>query len=140
MCRVGALNGAAYEWAHHHPLMVKAGVSEEGAETVRTAARGEGGEGGGLSKELWVLLRFCDAVTDMKVDDAIFQEMKDVCGGDEKTVLELSMSFAPGTHREEYVLTEVLSYDDYFVQCCVPLSQGVGCARDATRRSGKGCH
>lgn len=105
MSRVGALNGAAYEWAHHCPLMVKAGVSEEGAETVRTAARGEPGEGRGLSKELWVLLRFCDAVTDMKVDDAIFKEMQDVVGGDEKTMLELSASIK--TMNARWMLTKV---------------------------------
>lgn len=90
MCRVGALNGAAYEWAHHYPLMLKAGVSEEGGETVRTAARGEKGEGKGLSGELWTVLRYCDAVTDLKVDDAIFGEVKDVLGGNEQTTLELS--------------------------------------------------
>ena len=91
MSRVGALNGAAYEWMHHCPLMKKAGVSEEGAETVRTAARGEKGEGGGLSRELWVVLRYCDAVTDLKVDDALFGEVKEVLGGDERMCLELSM-------------------------------------------------
>lgn len=92
MSRVGALNGAAYEWAHHHPLMVKAGVSEEGAETVRTAKRGEKGGGGGLNDELWVVLRYCDAVTDLQVDDGIFNEVKGVLGGDERKCVELSES------------------------------------------------
>jgi hypothetical protein len=78
MSRVGALTGAAYEWMHHCPLMKQAGVSEEGAETVRTAARGQKGEGGGLSKELWVVLRYSDAVTDLKVDDELFNEVKGI--------------------------------------------------------------
>ena len=91
MSRVGALNGAAYEWAHHCPLMVKAGVSEEGAETVRTAARGVNGEGKGLTEDMWTVMRYCDAVSDLKVDDKIFGEVKDVFGGDEKKCLELSM-------------------------------------------------
>ncbi|KAF2093858.1 hypothetical protein NA57DRAFT_80858 [Rhizodiscina lignyota] len=92
MCRVGAINGAAYEWAHHCPLMIKAGVSEEGAETVRTAARGEAGEGRGLTKEQWTVLRYCDAVSDLKVDDKIFSEMKDLFEGDDKKCLELTMT------------------------------------------------
>jgi alkylhydroperoxidase family enzyme len=93
MCRVGAINGAAYEWAHHEPLMRKAGVSEEGAETVRTAERGRvGKEGeGGLSGRLWVVMAYCDAVTDMVVDDGGFERVKGVLGGDERAVLELSM-------------------------------------------------
>jgi alkylhydroperoxidase family enzyme len=83
MCRVGAINGAAYEWAHHEPLMRKAGVSEEGAETVRTAERGRvGKEGeGGLSGRLWVVMAYCDAVTDMVVDDGGFERVKGVLGG-----------------------------------------------------------
>jgi alkylhydroperoxidase family enzyme len=48
-CRVGALNGAAFEWMHHMPLLKKAGVSDEGIERVRTAEagrQGRDGEGG----------------------------------------------------------------------------------------------
>lgn len=55
MCRVGALNGAAFEWMHHAPLFQRAGVSDEGIETVRKAAaagrRGRDGEGG-LEREV----------------------------------------------------------------------------------------
>lgn len=92
MCRVGALNKAAYEWAHHEPLMRKAGVSEEGSETVRTAERGKVGRDGegGLNGRLWAVMRYCDAVTDMVVDDGIFESVREVLGG-EREVVELSM-------------------------------------------------
>jgi alkylhydroperoxidase family enzyme len=95
MCRVAALNGAAYEWVHHAPLLVKAGVSEEGLETVRKAKAGErGGEGhGGLTERLWKALRYTDAMTkQVHVPDAIFQDLKTVL--DDREIVELSR-FAP---------------------------------------------
>jgi hypothetical protein len=60
---------------------------------VRTAERGRvGKEGeGGLSGRLWVVMAYCDAVTDMVVDDGGFERVKGVLGGDERAVLELSM-------------------------------------------------
>lgn len=93
MARVGALNGAAYEWMHHCPLMKKAGISNEGAETVRTAERGEKGAGSGLTQQEWVILRYSDAVTDLEVDDSIFEEVKGVFDGNEKQCMELSECF-----------------------------------------------
>lgn len=92
MARVGALNGAAYEWMHHCPLMKAAGISDEGAESVRVAKRGGSvGEEGGLTKEQWIVLRYCDQVTDLGVEDGLFKEvLEQVCGGDEKMCLELS--------------------------------------------------
>src|SRR6201992_3412218 len=70
MCRVGALNGAAFEWMHHAPLLHKAGVSEEGVETVRTAQLkrvGKDGEGG-LNNVQWTVMRYTDEMTkDVKV-------------------------------------------------------------------------
>jgi alkylhydroperoxidase family enzyme len=63
MCRVGALNGAAFEWMHHMPLLKKAGVSDEGIETVRTAEAGRHGRDGegGLSGRMWnVMLCRCN--------------------------------------------------------------------------------
>jgi alkylhydroperoxidase family enzyme len=43
MCRVGALNGAAFEWMHHIPLLKKAGITGEGIETAQTAKVGREG-------------------------------------------------------------------------------------------------
>lgn len=79
MCRVAALNSAAVEWNEHAPLLKKGGVSDEGIETVRTAASGrKGSDGeGGLSTRMWDLMRYVDAVTkDIKVSDQVFEAMK----------------------------------------------------------------
>jgi alkylhydroperoxidase family enzyme len=77
MCRVGALNGAAFEWMHHMPLLEKAGVGDEGIEMVRTAE--------GMRVEWEVVegyaVRGCDDVF-----EAVRDELKD-----ERQVVELSM-------------------------------------------------
>jgi alkylhydroperoxidase family enzyme len=79
MCRVGALNGAAFLWMHHAPLLEKAGVSAEGVETVRTILPGYVGTDGekGLSREYWTVLRFVDCMTqDIKVPDDVFEAVQ----------------------------------------------------------------
>ncbi|KAJ4323714.1 hypothetical protein N0V84_004189 [Fusarium piperis] len=79
MSRVGVLTGAAVEWNAHAPLLKKAGVTDEGVETVRTAAPGrKGSDGeGGLSARLWDLMRYVDAVTkDVNVSDEVFEAMR----------------------------------------------------------------
>lgn len=79
MSRVGVLTGAAVEWNAHAPLLKKAGVTDEGIETVRTATpgqRGSDGEGG-LSARMWDLMCYVDAVTkDVNVSDEIFEAMR----------------------------------------------------------------
>jgi alkylhydroperoxidase family enzyme len=93
MCRVGALNGAAFEWMHHMPLLKKAGVSDEGIETVRTAEAGRRGRDreGGLRGRLWKVMRYVDAMTkEVKVSDEIFEAVRDELK-DERQVVELSM-------------------------------------------------
>jgi alkylhydroperoxidase family enzyme len=91
MCRVGALNGAAFEWMHHAPLLRKAGVSAEGVETVRTAEpfkAGKDGEGG-LDARLWAVLRYVDDMTkSVKVRDEVFEGVRRLL--DDRQVVELS--------------------------------------------------
>ena len=94
MCRVGALNGAAFEWMHHAPLLKKAGVSDEGVETVRTAEAGAvpkgSGEEKGLSQRMWKVMRYVDAMTkDVSVGDEVFEAMKKELD-DQRQVVELS--------------------------------------------------
>jgi len=96
MCRVGALNGAAFEWMHHAPLLKKAGVSDEGVETVRTAEAGSvpkgEGEERGLSAKMWKVMRYVDAMTkDVKVSDEVFEAMKNELN-DERQVVELTIT------------------------------------------------
>lgn len=75
------------------PLLKKAGVSDEGIETVRTAGagrRGRDGEGG-LSGRLWKVMRYVDAMTkEVKVSDEIFEAVRNELK-DERQVVELSM-------------------------------------------------
>jgi len=95
MCRVAALNGAAFEWMHHVPLLRNAGVSAEGAETVRTVIAGYTGKDGekGLSGKLWDVLSFVDCMTkDVKVPDAVFDKVRKIL--DERQIVELVMTTA----------------------------------------------
>ncbi|KAF2418901.1 4-carboxymuconolactone decarboxylase family protein [Tothia fuscella] len=95
MCRVGALNGAAFEWMHHMPLLKKAGVSEEGIETVRTVMPNYVGTNGekGLSKRLWTVMRYVDAMTkDVKVSDEVFEGVRAML--DERQMVELTLTCA----------------------------------------------
>jgi len=100
MCRVGALNSAAFEWMHHAPLLKKAGVGDEGVETVRTAVKGEqppesslGDFYKGLSRKQWKVMRYVDAVTrDISVSDEVFEDMKTALEGDERKVVELTLT------------------------------------------------
>jgi alkylhydroperoxidase family enzyme len=88
---VGALNGAAFEWMHHMPLLKKAGVSDEGIETVRTAMPGLTGEAGekGLDGKHWATMRLVDAMTkDVKVSDEIFEGVRGFLNN--RQVVELS--------------------------------------------------
>lgn len=91
MCRVGALNGAAFEWMHHVILLRRSGVSEEGIETVRTAMPHLSGLPGdkGLDGRLWAAMRYVDAMTkDVKVPDEVFEAMRQTL--DDRQVVELS--------------------------------------------------
>jgi alkylhydroperoxidase family enzyme len=91
MCRVGALNGAAFEWMHHMPLLKKAGLSDEGVETVRIAMPHLTGKDGekGLDGRLWAVMRYVDAMTkDVKVPQEIFDGVKGFLN--ERQIVELS--------------------------------------------------
>lgn len=62
--RVAVCNKAWYEWAHHAPLAVQAGISEEGLNVVRK----DGPLGGErprlhLNERQWAVLVFADEMT-----------------------------------------------------------------------------
>jgi hypothetical protein len=79
------------------PLLLKAGVSQEGIETVRTVMAGyipsnlgkEIGEGEkGLSWRLWKVLRVVDCMTkEIKVPDEVFEAVRAIL--DERQIVEL---------------------------------------------------
>jgi len=97
--RIAVLNRAVHEWNVHALLAVKAGVSEEGLETVRTQTDtitgvAEDGEGG-LSGEQWAVLAYTDAMTrNVKVEDRVFEGVRSALGGEERAVVELTATVA----------------------------------------------
>ena len=100
MCRVAVLNGAAFEWMHHAPLLIKAGMSEVGVETVRTIVQGYKGKDGekGLSGNYWAVLRLVDAITkDVQVPDEVFDPVRKVL--DERQIVELGKLSSPRQHH-----------------------------------------
>lgn len=92
ICRVALINEAWYEWMHHAPILLEAeGFTEEMLKVVRRLhqARGKGP----LSEKQWVVLRYADAMTrDVKVEEALFGEVKSVFT--EKEVVELTATVA----------------------------------------------
>ncbi|KAH6655454.1 AhpD-like protein [Truncatella angustata] len=90
--RVAVCNRAWYEWAHHAPLAVEAGVPEAAMELVRAeplegvtpAARREAG----LGDREWAALRLADEMTrHVSVRDETFAEVREHF--DEREVVEL---------------------------------------------------
>ncbi|KXJ90968.1 carboxymuconolactone decarboxylase [Microdochium bolleyi] len=104
ICRVAVCNRAWYEWGHHAPLAVGAGVSEafmdefvKGCEDldkgvtreVKERCRAEYGVG---DKE-WAVLRYTDEMTrNVHVPDAVFAEVKALFG--DKEIVELTATVA----------------------------------------------
>ncbi|KAK1750574.1 AhpD-like protein [Echria macrotheca] len=90
--RVAVVNRAWYEWMHHAPLAVAAGVGERGMETVkRDGALDVEEEGfGGLSEKQWVVLCYADEMTrNVEVNDKTFQRLRGVMES-EKEVVEIT--------------------------------------------------
>jgi alkylhydroperoxidase family enzyme len=91
---VALINEAWYEWTHHAPILLEAGgFTEEMLQVVRRLDHAPGK--GSLSERQWVALRYADAMTkDVKVDDALFDELKSVAGFTEKEIVELTATVA----------------------------------------------
>jgi AhpD family alkylhydroperoxidase len=71
ICRVAALNGAAYEWAAHAPLALAAGVTEEQLAAVRT------GTPGALGDPQQAAVDYASAMTtDVTVPDELFDRIR----------------------------------------------------------------
>ncbi|KAI2627317.1 AhpD-like protein [Hypomontagnella submonticulosa] len=95
ICRVAVCNGAWYEWAHHAPLAVAAGVSERALEEVvrRETLVREGEEGAGLGEKEWAVLRYADEMTrQVRVSEEVFAALRAVCG--EREVVEVTATVA----------------------------------------------
>lgn len=104
ICRVGAVNRAWYEWGHHAPLAVGAGVSERAVGVLRAwtgpvslgenktevggkeGGTGEGKEGAALTEEQWAVVVLADEMTrNVEVSDETFAKVRGILG-DQGTV------------------------------------------------------
>ncbi|RYP53748.1 hypothetical protein DL768_001348 [Monosporascus sp. mg162] len=105
ICRVAVCNGAWYEWAHHAPLALAAGVSGEamaaGGVVRREAPLGFGkaGDGDGewsrvgLSEKMWAALCVADEMTrNVSVRDETFDALRRCCS--EREVVEVVATVA----------------------------------------------
>ncbi|VDC06094.1 unnamed protein product [Peniophora sp. CBMAI 1063] len=92
--RVAAINRAWYEWGHHAPLAVSAGISQAAIDSVvREVAApldlaADGEARGGLDQRLWAVLCLADEMTrSVEVRDATFESVKGLLG--ERGTVEL---------------------------------------------------
>lgn len=98
--RVAAVNGAWYEWGHHAPLALEAGVGEAAMERMKTETGPVGldEEGGatryeGLSDSQWAAVVLADEMTrNVKVADGTFARVKELFG--ERATVELVATVA----------------------------------------------
>lgn len=96
ICRIGALNGAVWEWRAHSVLAVKFGVSRAALEAVLDVQSGFGMDRtwAGLSPREEAVIRYTDAMTkDVKVPQSVFERLKDI-GLDEREIVELTAGIA----------------------------------------------
>lgn len=95
ICRVAVINEAWYEWMHHAPLAKAGGVSEEGMKTLGEKQLDAIKEGG-LSDKQWAVVRYTDSMTrNVKVDDAVFAELKKHFS--EQEVVEITATVSLGS-------------------------------------------
>lgn len=94
ICRVGVINEAWFEWAHHAPILMEVdGFTEEMLAVVRRPTQ-DGGKGA-LSERQWIVLRYADAMTrEVRVEDGLFEELRTNGGFGEREIVELTATIA----------------------------------------------
>ncbi|KAL1891331.1 hypothetical protein Cpir12675_005015 [Ceratocystis pirilliformis] len=92
--RVAVCNRAWYEWMHHAPLAVKAGVSEEAMEAIKTETPlSEVAKSDLLSEKQWAVLVYTDEMTrNVQVTDGTFAKLKSLFSDSE--VVEITGTIA----------------------------------------------
>jgi alkylhydroperoxidase family enzyme len=91
IARIAVLNNAPYEWAHHAPLALAAGVSQTGLDLISRKETRVGSEG--LGEREWAVVRYTDAMTrDVEVAAEVFQDLRRWF--DEREVVELTVTVA----------------------------------------------
>ncbi|KAL6859694.1 AhpD-like protein [Trichoderma novae-zelandiae] len=91
--RVAVCNKAWYEWAHHAPLAIQGGVSEEAMEVVKRDGLGSSRPEGLLSERQWAVLVYADEMTrNVQVGDETFAVLKGLFNDQE--VVEITATVA----------------------------------------------
>lgn len=99
VCRVAVLNNAVYEWNAHAPLALKGGIKPDqlqAALTLPCTAEGDIAEleNSALTPQQRAVLRYTDQMTrTIRVQDAVFAELKSVGYGD-REIVELTTGIA----------------------------------------------
>jgi alkylhydroperoxidase family enzyme len=93
--RVAVCNRAWYEWKHHAPLAVAAGVSQQSMEALKVDERLEGDakEGSHLNEKQWAVLVYADEMTrDVHVKDTTFERLKALFSDQEVTEITATIA------------------------------------------------
>lgn len=96
ICRIGALNGAVWEWRAHAILAVKAGVSKAALEAILDVQSGfgEARVWENLSSKEEAVVRYTDAMTkNVEVPQAVFESLGEI-GLSNREVVELTAGIA----------------------------------------------
>lgn len=91
ICRVAALNGAWYEWLHHYPLAIEAGVDDGLMQLVKKGRAWDlsGMEDMAMGTLRWTLLRYVDCMTlNINVPRELFDDVR--VWYDEEQVVEFT--------------------------------------------------
>ena len=91
--RVAVVNRAWYEWGHHAPLAVAAGVAEADMEAIKDGAPltipGRPAGADGLNDQQWAALVYCDEMTrNVEVKDETFKAVREHFS--EREIVELT--------------------------------------------------
>ncbi|KAH0442766.1 4-carboxymuconolactone decarboxylase family protein [Colletotrichum kahawae] len=92
--RVAVVNKAWYEWGHHAPLAVKAGVPADGMDAIKTEAPLElSARPEVLTEKQWAVLVYADEMTrNVRVKDETFAVLKGLFN--EREVVEITTTVA----------------------------------------------
>lgn len=95
ICRVASLNSAWYEWKHHYPLAIEAGIDEHLMELVK---RGKEWDLDGMQDMecgtlRWTVLRYVDCMTlNVQVPDELWEDVRS--WWNEREIVELTAIIA----------------------------------------------
>src|SRR5271170_3475343 len=79
ICRIAALNGAWYEWKHHYPLALEAGVDDALIQLVKKGKDWDldGMQDMPVGTLRWTILRYVDAMTlNVTVSQQLFDDLR----------------------------------------------------------------